>query len=166
MSHRIPLSAVVALVAVSLVACDRAVDVTSPTRAARAASFTKDGTVKTNQKIDIVDQTIENTCNGDVVTVNGTEHVAQTTNADGSMSIHVNFDDLKGVGVPSGAQYHLNAGAHAHEFIVGAGSETDEVVNEELIGQGDTNNNITIHITESFNPDGSTTVKRMTMDCH
>jgi len=160
MSHRILLTAVVA---VSLVACERAVDVTSPTRAARAASFTKAGTTKTNDKIDI-NQTFDNTCNGDVITVTGTAHETITI-SDSRLLVHVNFDDLTGVGVPSGAQYHLNAGAHEHDFTLNTTNDQDEVINEELIGQGDSNNNLDIHITETIHSDGTVTFKRMTMDC-
>ena len=54
-------------------------------------------------------------CNGDAVTLEGKGHQVYTEIETGSaafdtiyVTVHTNFDDLKGYGVPSGIRYHLN----------------------------------------------------------
>ena len=57
------------------------------------------------------DGSLENTCNGDVVTLAGKIHQVFTEIDSGDsiyISLHTNFADVTGYGVPSGARYHVN----------------------------------------------------------
>ena len=67
---------------------------------------------------------LDNTCNGDVVTIVGKVHQFYTEIDSGDsiyISVHTNFADVKGYGVPSGARYHVN-NAESEKAVVTEGS--------------------------------------------
>ena len=66
------------------------------------------------------DGSLVNTCNGDVVTLVGKAHQVFTEIDAGDsiyISIHTNFDDVKGYGVPSGVRYHVNNAESEKAFV-------------------------------------------------
>jgi len=70
------------------------------------------------------DGSLDNTCNGDVVTLVGKAHQVFTEIDSGDsiyISIHTNLADVKGYGVPSGARYHVN-NAESENVVVTEGS--------------------------------------------
>ena len=89
-------------------------------------------------------------CNGDVVTLEGKAHQAYSEIETGSVAfdtifvtVHTNFDDLKGYGVPSGTRYHLN-NAQMERALVTMGPQftfDDKAqVSTELISEGSSPN--------------------------
>lgn len=88
------------------------------------------------------DGSLENTCNGDVVTLIGKAHQVFTEINSGDtihVFVHTNFDGVKGYGVPSGARYHVN-NAETERAVVTMGTEFtfDDAIHMslELISEG------------------------------
>lgn len=77
---------------------------------AGAPAFAQATTMTTNEEIPITG-TVPNSCNGDQVTFQGTLHVVNTLVTDASggyhLRTHVNYQDVSGVGVPSGLNYRV-----------------------------------------------------------
>jgi hypothetical protein len=96
---------------------------------------------KTNVVYDI-DASAENTCNGDLVTLQGKSHQVFTTIDTGDsifVTVHSNFADVKGYGVPSGARYHLNVAQMERVIVVESPEFTFEdtfQLNSELVSEG------------------------------
>lgn len=105
-----------------LIACDN--PTASRVHALRAPGLNADVVRTSGNVVFDTDGSSVNTCNGDVVTLVGKAHQVFTEIDSGDsiyVSIHTNFDDLKGYGVPSGARYHLN-NAESENAIVTEGS--------------------------------------------
>ena len=80
-------------------------------RALRAPGLNADVVRTRGNVVFSADGSLDNTCNGDVVTLVGKAHQVFTEIDSGDsiyISVHTNFADIKGYGVPSGARYHMN----------------------------------------------------------
>jgi hypothetical protein len=124
------------------------------------ASFSRGNTTKFNDVFDISTAT-DNSCNGDILFVSGKAHEVFTIIDNGSsadLRIHVNFDDLKGVGVPSGVLYHLNVTEKQNEhdiFVPDFTFQATAQFNQEVVSQGNAPNLI-YHVTQQYSFDGIT----------
>jgi hypothetical protein len=114
-----PKSRFALLFALAFVACDS--PMSPAARTLRAPEFRGDFvTTKTNVFFD-TDASFDNTCNGDVVNLQGKLHQVFTTINYGdslSITVHSNYADMKGFGVPSGARYVLNVTQTERAFVV------------------------------------------------
>jgi hypothetical protein len=106
-----PISRFALSTALVLVACDNAVaPVAMKLRIPEYRANVDAVRTKTNVVFD-TDASFENTCNGDVVTLQGKGHQVFTTIASGDtlfITVHSNYAELKGYGIPSGIRYHVN----------------------------------------------------------
>ena len=104
-------AALVCFAALAIVGCENAASTTIPARARASLAQTTTRT-KLEQWIPLSLST-ENPCTGEAITISGREHLVQTLVSDGTtgnVSVHINADDLSGVGA-SGAAYHINLAA-------------------------------------------------------
>ena len=95
-----------------LIACDN--PAAPRARALRVRGLSADAVRTMSNVVFSMDGSLDNTCNGDVVTLVGKAHQVFTEIDSGDsiyISVHSNFDDVKGYGVPSGARYHVNNAA-------------------------------------------------------
>jgi hypothetical protein len=109
----------------------------------------------------VVQQTAENTCTNpaDTVMLSGTIHVAvfQDENQD---RIHTNWQDVSGVGVPSGALYQANEATRLYEVQRPSGASTFVLQDErELLSQGEPENFIFREYIEVTVDDDGATIK-------
>ena len=115
-SRRAAVTALLLLIACESPAAPRPRDLRVPGRNADLA------VVRTKSNVVFeTDASMDNGCNGDVVTLQGKAHQVFTVLDAGDslyITVHTNFDDLKGYGVPSGARYHLN-NAETERDVVG-----------------------------------------------
>jgi len=161
----------VVLAAFALAACDRpTAPVPRALKPGASVSFSKANTTKTNDWFDVSGFAV-NDCNNDIVTLSGRAHEVFTVTDNGTsldFKVHINYDDLKGVGDPSGAQYHLNAAENVKEIDFSDFTYAGRIVlNEELVSQG-SEPNLIIHITEYYSWDGTTftvTDRRFSIEC-
>src|SRR4051812_35468938 len=105
-SRQIALSALLLLIACENPAAPRA-----KTLYVRGVNADVGGVRTKSNVVFETDASAENTCNGDIVTLQGKGHQVFTTTDTGDsiyITVHSNYDDLKGYGLPSGARYHLN----------------------------------------------------------
>jgi len=130
-----------------LIACD--IPAAPRARSLRVPGLSRDaGTVliKGNVVYDAGGTSFDNTCNGDVVTLQGKAHQVFTEIETGTdiadtlhVTVHTNFDDLKGYGVPSGARYHANNTQMERDIVVVGPEFTFDVKlqwSTELISEG------------------------------
>ena len=106
-----PVSRFALLLALASIACDS--PVTPTARHLRIPEYRADvGIVRTKTNVVFdTDASFENSCNGDVVTLQGKDHQVFTLIDTGDsifVTVHFNVADLKGYGIPSGARYHAN----------------------------------------------------------
>jgi hypothetical protein len=90
----------------------------------------------------VVQKTAENTCTvpPDTVTLTGTIHVAVFQD-ENQARIHTNWQDVAGVGVPSGALYQANEATRLYEIQHPSGAFTFVLQDErELLSQGELQN--------------------------
>jgi len=105
----------------------------------------------------------ENTCNGDVVTLQGKSHQVFTSLDTGDtifVTVHSNFADVKGYGVPSGARYHLNNAQTERDVVVEFPAFTMDGsvhVKAELISEG-AQPNLILDFTQVFRIDTGFTI--------
>jgi hypothetical protein len=98
------------------------------------------------------DVSFENTCNGDVVTLSGKGHQVFTTIYSGDsifITVHTNYADVKGYGVPSGARYHANNTQTERAVVVNLPEfifEDTLQINTELVSDG-SEPNLIMHFT-------------------
>jgi len=162
-----------ALAALAFAGCDRSLP-TAPTglKVPTSLAADKGTTTKINEVFDVSGFSFNN-CNGDVVAVAGKLHEVFTVTDNGTsldFKVHVNYDDLKGVGVPSGAEYHLNAAEQQRErdyLFPNLAFSGRVIFNEELVSQGG-EPNVIIHITEYYSFDGTNftfTEPRFSVEC-
>ena len=101
------------------------------------------------------DASAENTCNGDIVTLQGKLHQVFTTIDTGDsifVTVHSNYAALKGYGVPSGARYHLNTTQMERAVVVESPEFTFEdtfQLNSELVSEG-AEPNLILHLTQTL----------------
>ena len=119
------------------------------------------GDVRTKDNVVFeTDASAENTCNGDIVTLQGKGHQVFTEidSADSIyITVHTNFADVKGYGEPSGARYHLNNAQTERDIVVTLPAFTMEGsihVSSELISEGSAPNLI-FDFTQVFRIDDS-----------
>ena len=102
--------------------------------------------------------TFTNTCNGDLVTYSGTEHlVLEMTNNTTQASAHDDIVNATGVGAPSGDRYRVVAVGNAETSQVSA-FEATAVIRIEYVSQGSDPNFFAdelVHVT--FNAKGQLT---------
>ena len=116
---------------------------------------------------------IFNSCNGDQVTFSGTLHVtsAYTTDPSGGthLKTHINYQDVTGTGVPSGATYRV--GTVSNEVINdsdGPQTETTIISTVMLIAPGPLLNSfmrVVLHITVNANGQTTSTVQEVSIEC-
>jgi len=124
-----------------LISCDN--PVTPRARSLRVAGLNADVVRTRGNVVFSTDGSFDNTCNGDVVTLVGKAHQVFTEIDSGDsiyISVHTNFADVKGYGVPSGARYHFN-NAESEKVIVTERSlpfTFDDVIHMslELVSEG------------------------------
>ena len=90
----------------------------------------------------VVQKTAENPCTvpADTVTLSGTIHVAVFQD-ENQNRIHTNWQDVAGVGVPSGALYQANEATRLYEVQRPSGALTFVLQDErELVSQGEPEN--------------------------
>ena len=79
--------------------------------AAGSPAFGQATTTTTNEEVPI-SNVVLNTCNGDVVNYQGTLHITNTVTTDASGGFHIkthtNYQDVSGVGTPSGVNYRVS----------------------------------------------------------
>lgn len=115
---------------------------------------------------------VSNTCNGDTVSLSGTEHLVVNETFDSNGGAHASISinaHLTGTGTPSGDSYVGNLNASFNENANSGGTITGtEPISFEIISQGSDPNLIIkalFHIT--INPDGTVTsyIDTYTADC-
>jgi hypothetical protein len=161
------------LSAIVLIACDS--PAAPAARNLRIPDYRAEAEVvrtKTNVIFD-VDASAENTCNGDVVTLEGKSHQVFTTIDTGDsifVTVHSNFADLKGFGVPSGAEYHLNNAQTERAIVVEFPEFTFEdtfKLNSELVSEG-SEPNLILHLTQTVtivDNEVTVTVTKYSLEC-
>ena len=127
---------------------------------------------KTNVVFD-TDGAAENTCNGDFVTLQGKGHQVFTTVATGDtlfVTVHSNYADLIGFGVPSGTRYHFN-NTQTERAVVVQGTEFTFVdtirVDDELVSDG-SEPNLIMRLTETvsiIDNEVTVTVTKFSLEC-
>jgi hypothetical protein len=145
----------------AMAACERPTAPTpTVTRSGSLVSSSRGNTTKFNDVFDISTPT-DNSCNGDILFVSGKAHEVFTIIDNGASSdlrIHLNFDDLKGVGVPSGARYHLNVTEKVNDhyiFVPDFTFQGTAQFNQEVVSEGNAPNLI-YHVTQQYSYDGTT----------
>ncbi|HEX8285768.1 MAG TPA: hypothetical protein VF588_20595 [Pyrinomonadaceae bacterium] len=126
----------------------------------------------TNENIPFTDTRV-NTCNGDLVTFQGTMHVTNTVTIDASggfhLKTHVNYQDVSGVGAPSGLPYRV--GTTTNEVLNdndGPQSEATVIQTVKLISQGPAPNfflRLVFHVTINANGQTTSTVTESSIEC-
>jgi hypothetical protein len=108
----------------------------------------------------VVQPTAENPCTvpPDTVTLSGTIHVAVLQDENQSR-VHTNWQDVSGVGFPSGALYQANEATRFYEVQRPSGASTFVLQDErELLSQGEPENFILRQFIEiTIDDDGVTT---------
>jgi len=135
-------------------------------------AFAQATTTTTNENITFTD-TRTNTCNGDLVTFQGTMHITNTVTTDAGggfhLKTHANFQDVSGTGAPSGLNYRV--GTTTNEVINdndGPQSEVTIIQTVKLISQGPAPNlflRLVFHITVNANGQTTSTVTESSIEC-
>jgi hypothetical protein len=115
---------------------------------------------------------VHNECNGEVIAGTGNVHVVYAVTADGSGGFHVNYkfqlSNLKLTGATTGASYVFSDEFHFNDNVT-AGVEVSNGENANIIGQGQTPNEILhflLHITVNANGELTSFVDNFTIQCH
>ena len=112
-----------------------------------------------------------NSCNNEMVYIVGTQHVTRVVVTDSTgtrVMYHINFSDSHGTGVTTGAKYVLGATEKEVDVFDGSAGSQDFMLNEELVGQGQTPN-VGLHMLQTFSWNGSqvsASSKGMTATCN
>ena len=167
-----PRSRLALLTALVLIGCD------SPAAPAagklRVPEFRADvGVVRTKGNVVYdVDASLENTCNGDFVTLQGKAHQVFTTIEEGDsifFTVHSNYADLKGYGVPSGARYHFN-NTQTERVVVVTNPFTFEDnirINDGLVSEG-SEPNLILRLTQTVtiaDNEVTVTITKYSLEC-
>lgn len=108
-----------------------------------------------------------NDCNGEQVEISGTAHLLSHEQADGSVVGHINYQGLTGVGLTSGARYHVSAVDH-FRLQAPFPSSIQSVRNIHLIAEGPTEDllvQIVSHVTVDANGNVTASVDDMRSQC-
>lgn len=131
-----------------------------------------DGATVTNSTTDTpISGYAYNSCNNEQVYIVGMEHVTRvvvTDTAGTRVMYHLNFSDSHGTGVTTGAKYVLGATEKEVDVFDGSAGSQDFMLNEQLVGQGQTPN-MGLHMLQTFSWDGShvsVSSKGMTATCN
>jgi hypothetical protein len=168
-----PISRFALLPALVLIACDNPAGPAS--RQLRIPESRADvGVVRTKTNVVFdTDASAENTCNGDVVTLQGKGHQVFTTIDTGDsifVTVHSNYADVKGYGVPSGARYHLNNAQTERAIVVQFPEFTFEdtfQLNSELVSEGN-EPNLILHLTQTVSivdNEVTVTITKYSLEC-
>ena len=137
---------------------------------ARALAALVDTT--TNEEVPVASTQI-NTCNGDVVLLSGLMHVQNhyyTDNTGGShLESHINYQDVTGVGAPSGSTYTATDTVDTTVNTNQLQSEQTFVQEFNLISHGSAPNfklRVTFHVTINANGQTTTTVNNTREICN
>ena len=140
--------------------------------AAGSPAFGQATTTTTNEELPI-SGTVANNCNGDTVAYQGTVHVTNTLTTDSSGGVHLkthsNFQDVSGVGVPSGLSYRVVT--TRNETVNDSDSaqfETTVIQTIKAISQGSAPNlfiHIVMHVTVNANGQTTSTVQETSIEC-
>jgi hypothetical protein len=128
-------------------------------------------TVTTNIRFP-VDFTLTNQCTGEQIAFSGEAHILVQSSATPSghfkMTIHSNLQDVTGVGLTSGADFHFLSIATTSEES-GPGVEVTIPVSFRIIGPGPGNNFLfhdSTHLTVNANGDVTAQVDNFSVTCH
>ena len=140
--------------------------------AAGSPAFGQATTTTTNEEVP-VSSSVVNTCNGDVVAFQGTLHVTNTLTTDSGggfhMKTHSNFQDVSGVGAPSGVNYRI--GTTNNETTNDNDTpqfEMTVIQTVKVISQGSTPNlflQFVLHVTVNANGQTTSTVNEIRSEC-
>ena len=119
-----------------------------------------------------VDASVENTCNGDFVTLKGKAHQVFTTIEDGDsifVTVHSNYADLKGYGVPSGTRYHFNNTQTERAVVVNNPFTFEDTIriNDGLVSEG-SEPNLILRLTQTvtiIDNEVTVTITRYSLEC-
>jgi hypothetical protein len=130
----------IAIAVLGVAACE------SPTSTvpATAPSLARANTIKTNERLVIVDATVTDPCSGEDILLSGKAHLVQTTtdNGDGTgtVSLHINYAGISGFGLTNGLKYNLVATAKQRDITTAVGYATTVQEQLGLISQGPSDN--------------------------
>ena len=140
--------------------------------AAGSPAFGQATTTTTNEEVP-VSSSVVNSCNGDVVNYQGTLHVTNTFTTDSSggthMKTHSNFQDVTGVGTPSGINYRV--GTTSNETTNdndGPQLEMTVIQIVKVVSQGSAPNlflHFVLHVTVNANGQTTSTVTEIRSEC-
>jgi hypothetical protein len=106
-------------------------------------------------------------CTGEEVEINGTIHLLNKTQADGSMISHFNYQDVSAVGLTSGNTYRASAVDHLR-LAAPFPSSISSVRNFHLISQGSNSDllvQVLYHITVQTNGEVTASIDDLRMQC-
>ena len=126
----------------------------------------------TNETIPFTN-TVLNPCTADQVTFQGNMHVTNTFTTDASggthLKMHVNYQNVSGMGTPSGLSYNVRTTTNATENDNdGQQSEMTIITTIKLISQGSAPNyflHLVFHVTVNGNGQTTSTVTESRMEC-
>ena len=161
------------LAALVLLACDN--PAAPPSRQFRIPEPHADvGVVRTKTNVVFdTDASFENTCNGDVVTLRGKGHQVFTTIASGDtlfITVHSNYAELKGFGIPSGTRYHVNNTETERAIVVQFPDFTFEdtfQLHTELVSEGN-EPNLIMRLTQTVSivdNEVTVTITKYSLEC-
>jgi hypothetical protein len=128
-------------------------------------------TVSANER-DPLAQVLSNPCNGDVVAIEGVMHVVFGVHVDQSGGSHVQAHIIEhgaGTGLTAGDRYSFSADTNLVSNTPDPSSETTQVVNVRLVGQGAVPNFRALqvlHFTVNANGQVTAVVDKFTSVCH
>ena len=106
-------------------------------------------------------------CTGEEVEINGTLHLLNKTQADGSVISHFNYQDVSAVGLTSGNTYRASAVDHLR-LAAPFPSSISSVRNFHLISQGSNSDllvQVLYHITVQTNGEVTASIDELQMQC-
>jgi hypothetical protein len=128
-------------------------------------------TVSANER-DPLSQLLSNPCNGDVVAIEGVMHVVFGVHVDQAGGTHVQARIIEhgaGIGQAAGDKYSFSADTNFVSNTLDPSSETTQVVNVRLVGQGTVPNfraQQVLHFTVNANGQATAVVDKLTSECH
>src|SRR2546427_382880 len=116
--------------------------------------------------------TITNPCNGEDVNVSGNVHVTIGVTIDGNggshLRIHINNQDVSGIGVDTGSRYQIPTTSASSAYF-GSATTMTLTVNPRVVAQGSTPNfnmRELIHVTVNANGVTTASIDNPSMDCN
>ena len=116
--------------------------------------------------------TITNPCNGEDVNVSGNVHMTIGVTTDGNggshLRIHINNQDVSGIGVDTGSRYQIPTTLDSSAYF-GSATTMTLTVNARVVAQGSTPNfnmRELIHVTVNANGVTTASIDNPSMDCN